>query len=145
MEEEVGFEPTVRSHVRRFSRPLQSTALALLQSYSIGNKTILHKTKFFVKGGGKCIGLVLELQIECPSGEGVNVKVGKLHLQTQYIYPYPPRNELYCCCILPISMSIALNLVSSFARYFSIAALPLIILFSMRFSLFFMLLAVESK
>ena len=32
MEEEVGFEPTVRSHVRRFSRPLQSTALALLQT-----------------------------------------------------------------------------------------------------------------
>ncbi len=48
MEEEVGFEPTVRSHVRRFSRPLQSTALALLQRYSIGNKYILHKTYFFV-------------------------------------------------------------------------------------------------
>ena len=31
MEEEVGFEPTERSHVRRFSRPLQSTALALLR------------------------------------------------------------------------------------------------------------------
>ena len=30
--EEVGFEPTVRSHVRRFSRPLQSTALALLRA-----------------------------------------------------------------------------------------------------------------
>ena len=49
MEEEVGFEPTVRSHVRRFSRPLQSTALALLQRYSIGNNIILHKTFFFVK------------------------------------------------------------------------------------------------
>ena len=32
MEEEVGFEPTERSHVRRFSRPLQSTALALLRA-----------------------------------------------------------------------------------------------------------------
>src|SRR5574344_1274179 len=30
MEEEVGFEPTERSHVRRVSRPLRSTALALL-------------------------------------------------------------------------------------------------------------------
>ena len=49
MEEEVGFEPTVRSHVRRFSRPLQSTALALLQRYSIGYFLILHETKFIVK------------------------------------------------------------------------------------------------
>ena len=32
MEEKVGFEPTERSHVRRFSRPLRSTALALLQA-----------------------------------------------------------------------------------------------------------------
>ena len=45
----MGFEPTVRSHVRRFSRPLQSTALALLQRYSIGYSLILHKTKFIVK------------------------------------------------------------------------------------------------
>ena len=33
--EEVGFEPTVRSHVRQFSRLLQSTALALLQGTAI--------------------------------------------------------------------------------------------------------------
>ena len=32
MEEEVGFEPTVRVNVRQFSRLLQSTALALLHS-----------------------------------------------------------------------------------------------------------------
>ena len=30
--EEVGFEPTVRSHVRRFSRPLRSTAPAFLRT-----------------------------------------------------------------------------------------------------------------
>ena len=32
MEEEVGFEPTVRVNVRQFSRLLQSTALALLHT-----------------------------------------------------------------------------------------------------------------
>ena len=47
--EEVGFEPTVRSHVRRFSRPLQSTALALLQSYSIGNRIYITQNIFFCK------------------------------------------------------------------------------------------------
>ena len=29
--EEVGFEPTVRFHARRFSRPVQSTTLPLLR------------------------------------------------------------------------------------------------------------------
>ena len=32
MAEEVGFEPTVRSHARRFSRPVQSTTLPLLRA-----------------------------------------------------------------------------------------------------------------
>ena len=32
MAEEVGFEPTVRSHARRFSRPVHSTTLPLLRS-----------------------------------------------------------------------------------------------------------------
>lgn len=35
MAEEVGFEPTVRSHARRFSRPVQSTTLPLLRSGSL--------------------------------------------------------------------------------------------------------------
>ena len=42
--EEVGFEPTVRVNVRQFSRLLQSTALALLQS--IGYETILSHKSF---------------------------------------------------------------------------------------------------
>ncbi len=34
MAEEVGFEPTVRFHARRFSRPVHSTTLPLLLSAS---------------------------------------------------------------------------------------------------------------
>ena len=32
--EEQGFEPWVRSHVRRFSRPVHSTTLPLLREYA---------------------------------------------------------------------------------------------------------------
>ncbi len=49
MEEKVGFEPTEHSHVRRFSRPLQSTALALLQGVPLDCFSILHKTFSVVK------------------------------------------------------------------------------------------------
>ena len=63
MEEEVGFEPTVRSHVRRFSRPLQSTALALLQSYSIGYKIYITQNIFVCKG---VLVIILKLIWACP-------------------------------------------------------------------------------
>ena len=40
--EEVGFEPTVRFHARRFSRPVHSTTLPLLRSgWSSGGLAIL--------------------------------------------------------------------------------------------------------
>ena len=40
--EEVGFEPTVRFHARRFSRPVHSTTLPLLQpGLAIGRRVIL--------------------------------------------------------------------------------------------------------
>ncbi len=42
MAEEVGFEPTVRFHARRFSRPVHSTTLPLLRSgLGIGRRAIL--------------------------------------------------------------------------------------------------------
>ena len=42
MAEEVGFEPTVRFHARRFSRPVHSTTLPLLRSgWSSGGFPIL--------------------------------------------------------------------------------------------------------
>ena len=44
--EEVGFEPTVRFHARRFSRPVHSTTLPLLRSgLVIGSNTILKVAK----------------------------------------------------------------------------------------------------
>ncbi len=42
MAEEVGFEPTVRFHARRFSRPVHSTTLPLLRpGLGIGRRAIL--------------------------------------------------------------------------------------------------------
>ncbi len=42
MAEEVGFEPTVRFHARRFSRPVQSTTLPLLRHPVVnGSRMIL--------------------------------------------------------------------------------------------------------
>ena len=42
VEEEVGFEPTERLHVRQFSRLLRSTALALLQNSVVSCSSILY-------------------------------------------------------------------------------------------------------
>ena len=52
MAEEVGFEPTVRVHVRRFSRPVHSTTLPLLRSrLVIGRLLILKVAKTVGKDG----------------------------------------------------------------------------------------------
>ena len=59
--EEVGFEPTVDFHLRRFSRPVHSTTLPLLRPASnsctrlILKEPILNKTNFRSQKGSKSI------------------------------------------------------------------------------------------
>ena len=59
MAEEVGFEPTVDFHLRRFSRPVHSTTLPLLRRTSdscrrlILKEPILNKTNFRNRIGSK--------------------------------------------------------------------------------------------
>ena len=46
MAEEVGFEPTVRVNVRRFSRPVHSTTLPLLRRCSFSSCKLILKVQF---------------------------------------------------------------------------------------------------
>ena len=46
MAEEVGFEPTVRVNVRRFSRPVHSTTLPLLRLGSFNGCELILKVQF---------------------------------------------------------------------------------------------------
>ena len=46
MAEEVGFEPTVRVNVRRFSRPVHSTTLPLLRRSSFSSCELILKVHF---------------------------------------------------------------------------------------------------
>ena len=61
MAEEVGFEPTVDFHLRRFSRPVHSTTLPLLRRIPnscrrlILKEPILNKTDFSTRIGSKSI------------------------------------------------------------------------------------------
>ena len=46
MAEEVGFEPTVRVNVRRFSRPVHSTTLPLLRRFTLSGCELILKVQF---------------------------------------------------------------------------------------------------
>ena len=46
MAEEVGFEPTVRVNVRRFSRPVHSTTLPLLRQSPSSSCELILKVQF---------------------------------------------------------------------------------------------------
>ena len=46
MAEEVGFEPTVRVNVRRFSRPVHSTTLPLLRRRPFSSCELILKVHF---------------------------------------------------------------------------------------------------
>ena len=47
MAEKVGFEPTVRFHARRFSRPVHSTTLPLLRQASPNRAKVILKEPYF--------------------------------------------------------------------------------------------------
>ena len=64
MEEEVGFEPTVRVNVRQFSRLLQSTALALL--HTVVGCILLYVINFYCQADIK----EANRKIRCQEGRG---------------------------------------------------------------------------
>jgi hypothetical protein len=53
MAEGVGFEPTVRSHAQRFSRPPQSATLAPLRNYPIYTQPEKNANSYFIETGSK--------------------------------------------------------------------------------------------
>ena len=83
MAEEVGFEPTVRSHARWFSRPVHSTTLPLLRS-----KHRIEGCQRFCKPGNDARCVTGEQGTGSPCGAGSG-RVGKFADAVLSAFPKP--------------------------------------------------------